>query len=408
MTAPASHPAAFGRRRPFVILLALVAVVAAGLAWWVASSRRADQMAQASASAAPQLDEAQLAKALADAGIDGKQRKALEALVRQTLLDHPEILSDAAGRLEAREAASRLGPLRGALETPFPGAVLGNPQGRVTLVEFTDFACTYCRGSVADVEALVAANPDLKVVVRELPIISAQSVPAARMGLAAAAQGKYRAFHLAMFGGERPSPESIAAAAGKAGLDTGAASAFAARPETMQELQRNLDLARQLGVSGTPAWVAGDQLLSGAVGRERLQQAIDAARGSAARPEGPDHAARARPWRVGRAAGPGPSHSDDACRGPRTTHPATGRRRAARRHHRAIGRLDASPRQRAVLRAGRAWRWRDAARRAHVRRSRPRPASLWPERRYRRGGHGDRRTGGPGWPAAQRHGRGGR
>lgn len=284
MTAPAPHPAAFGRRRPFVILLALAAVVAAGLAWWVASSRRADPLAQATA--APQLDETQLAKALADAGIDGKERKALEALVRQTLLDHPEILSDAAGRLEAREAASRLGPLRGALETPFPGAVLGNPQGRVTLVEFTDFACTYCRGSVADVAALVAANPDLKVVVRELPIISAQSVPAARMGLAAAAQGKYPAFHQAMFSGERPSPESIAAAASKAGLDTGAASAFAARPETMQELQRNLDLARQLGVSGTPAWVAGDQLLSGAVGRERLQQAIDAARGGATRPEG--------------------------------------------------------------------------------------------------------------------------
>lgn len=283
MTAPASnpapHPAAPGRRRSFVVLLILVAAVAAALAWWVASSRHRDAVVQTETA---QLDEAQLTKALADAGIDGKQRKALEALVRQTLLDHPDILSDAAGRLEARETASRLGPLRGALETPFPGAVLGNPQGRVTLVEFTDFACTYCRGSVADVEALVAANPDLKVVVRELPIISAQSVPAARMGLAAAAQGKYRAFHLAMFGGERPSPESIAAAASKAGLDAGAASAFAARPETMQELQRNLDLARQLGVSGTPAWVAGDQLLSGAVGRERLQQAIDAARGPSA------------------------------------------------------------------------------------------------------------------------------
>ncbi|WP_082350089.1 DsbA family protein [Novosphingobium sp. AAP1] len=268
MTAPA-------QRRSFVVLLVLVAAVAAALAWWVASSGHRDAVAQTETA---QLDEAQLTKALADAGIDGKERKALEGLVRQTLLDHPEILSDAAARLEAREASSRVAPLRGALETPFPGAVLGNPQGRVTLVEFTDFACTYCRGSVADVEALVAANPDLKVVVRELPIISAQSVPAARMGLAAAAQGKYPQFHKAMFSGERPSPESITAAAGKAGLDTTAATAFAAQPGTMKELQRNLELARQLGVSGTPAWVAGDQLLSGAVGKERLQQAIDAAR----------------------------------------------------------------------------------------------------------------------------------
>jgi hypothetical protein len=81
---------------------------------------------------------------------------------------------------------------------------MGNPAGKVTLVEFTDFACTYCRRSVGDVDALIAANPDLKVVVRELPIIAPASEPAARMGLAAAAQGKYAAFHKAMFAGDAP------------------------------------------------------------------------------------------------------------------------------------------------------------------------------------------------------------
>jgi hypothetical protein len=174
-------------------------------------------------------------------------------------------------------------PLRGALETPFPGAVLGNPQGRVTLVEFTDFACTYCRGSVADVEALVAANPDLKVVVRELPIISAQSVPAARMGLAAAAQGKYRAFHKAMFSGERPSPEHRRR-----------------RRQGRARHRRRQRLCRpardDAGIAAQPRlWPAtGRERHSGLGGRrpvaerrrERLQQAIDAARGSAARPEG--------------------------------------------------------------------------------------------------------------------------
>jgi protein-disulfide isomerase len=264
-------------RRPLLILAVLVALVVAVLGGWVWSSRNRP----AAADAAPAMSEAQLARTLADAGIDPKQRAAFEALVRQTLLDHPEILSETAERLEARESAGRVTPLRGALETPFPGAVLGNPQGKVTLVEFTDFACTYCRGSVADVEALIAANPDLRVVVRELPIIAPESVPAARMGLAAAAQGKYAAFHKAMFSGERPSEASIAAAAGKAGLDGTAATAFAARPETAQELKRNLELARQLGVNGTPAWVVGDQLLSGAVGQERLQQAIAAARTAA-------------------------------------------------------------------------------------------------------------------------------
>lgn len=274
-TPPAVSRPGISRSPRTLVLLALVAVLAAAaLGWWLVDSRRA-----AATSAVPlAMDEAQLARTLADAGIDPKQRRALEALVRQTLLDHPEILSETAERLEARETAGRVAPLRGALETPFPGAVLGNPQGKVTLVEFTDFACTYCRGSVADVEALVAANPDLRVVVRELPIIAAESVPAARMGLAAAAQGKYPAFHKAMFSGERPGEASIAAAARSAGLDTAAAQGFAARPETMRELQANLALARQLGINGTPAWIVGDQLLSGAVGRERLQQAVEAAR----------------------------------------------------------------------------------------------------------------------------------
>ncbi|KUR73101.1 disulfide bond formation protein DsbA [Novosphingobium fuchskuhlense] len=230
------------------------------------------------AEAPPAAQGAKLDSQLAEAGIDTRQRGAIEALVRAYILDHPEILPEAMDKLQAREAEARLAPLRGAIETPFPGAVLGNPQGKVTLVEFTDFSCTYCRSSVKDVEALVKDNPDLRVVVRELPIIAPESEPAARMGLAAAAQGKYAAFHKAMFAGERPSNTSIAAAANAAGVDGAAASAFAQQTGVRQELERNLGLARQLGINGTPAWSIGGKLLTGAVGREALQQAVDAAR----------------------------------------------------------------------------------------------------------------------------------
>lgn len=212
------------------------------------------------------------------AAIGGSDRAAIEGVVRDYILDHPEILPEAMDRLQARENQARLAPMRGALETPFPGAVLGNPAGKVTLVEFTDFACTYCRKSVEDVAALIRANPDLRVVVRELPIIAPESEPAARMGLAAAAQGKYAAFHQAMFAGPRPSAESIAAAARAAGVDPAAAQAFAGRDEVRKELERNLGFARQLGVNGTPAWVIGKDMIAGAVGQDRLQQAIDAAR----------------------------------------------------------------------------------------------------------------------------------
>ena len=260
------------RFRPFLLLALLIAGFGAAGGWWVMHTRGAE------AQTVQGKDAGKLAAQLSDAGIDARQRGAIEALVRAYILDHPEILPEAMDKLQARETASRLAPLRGAIETPFPGAVLGNPSGKVTLVEFTDFACTYCRSSVADVEALLSANPDLRVVVRHLPIIAPESEPAARMGLAAAAQGRYAGFHKAMFTGERPSATSIAAAAQAAGLDSAAADAFARQPGVHQELERNLGFARQLGINGTPAWSVGGQLISGAVGREQLQQAINDAR----------------------------------------------------------------------------------------------------------------------------------
>lgn len=262
----ASSPA---RLRPFVLVALLFVIAGIGAGWWFEHRRETTQAAG---------DDGALDANLSAAGIDPRQRAAFEGLIRAYILDHPEILPEAMERLQARENQARVGPMRGALETPFPGAVLGNPAGKVTLVEFTDFACTYCRKSAQDVEALVRANPDLRVVVRELPIIAPESEPAARMGLAAAAQGKYAAFHKAMFAGPRPSTASIAAAAQASGIDLGTAQAFAGKDTVQKELERNLGLARQLGVNGTPAWVIGDQVISGAVGPERLQQAIDAAR----------------------------------------------------------------------------------------------------------------------------------
>lgn len=260
------------RSRPILFaVLAAILVLAGALGGWYWERHRVGAVATGDS-------DAQLVEELSRAGIDGRERAAIERLVRAYLLDHPEILPEAMDRLQQREAQARIAPLRGALETPFPGVVLGNPAGKVTLVEFADFACTYCRRSVADVEQLIAANPDLRVVVRELPIIAPESAPAARMALAAAAQGKYAAYHRAMFAGERPSTGSIAAAATAAGVDMAAARAFATQPGVEQELERNLGLARQLGITGTPAWIVGGTMISGAVGKDRLQQAIEAAR----------------------------------------------------------------------------------------------------------------------------------
>jgi len=254
------------RFRLIALIVTLALIAGGALAWYRART-------------VPPGNDA-LAAELASAGINPARRAAIEQVVHAYLIDHPEVLTEANEALQARDNAERLKQLGTALETPFPGAVLGNPAGKVTLVEFTDFACTYCRGSVGDINALIAANPDLKVVLRELPIIAPASDPAARMALAAAAQGKFAAYHAAMFAGPRPDTASITAAATRAGLDLAAAQAFVRRAEVQAEIEHNLTYARDLGINGTPAFAIGGQIIPGAVGKDKLQEAVDAARKS--------------------------------------------------------------------------------------------------------------------------------
>lgn len=197
-----------------------------------------------------------------------------EQRTRAWLVANPDILPAMARALEKREAAARLAEVGGEVERPFPGAVLGNPQGKRTLVKFTDYGCSYCRSSEADVQKLIAADPQLRVVIREWPIFDG-SEEAARMALAAARQGKYAAFYRAMFAGGQPSPATVARAAQVAGLDIEQARAFAATDAVAGELAQNMQLARALGFTGTPSWVAEGQILEGAVGYDTLKEALE-------------------------------------------------------------------------------------------------------------------------------------
>lgn len=191
-----------------------------------------------------------------------------EARIRAFLLANPDLLPQMAQAYEEQEAAKRLAAMGDEVFAPFPGAVLGNPRGSRVLVEFTDYNCPYCEASLKDVNRLVAEDPDLKVVIREWPIFEG-SEAASRMALAAALQGKYRAFHDAMF-----ATGDVAAAARAAGLDMARAEADAASEAVSGEIARNLDYARALGFTGTPAWIAGRRPIGGAVGYERLKAAL--------------------------------------------------------------------------------------------------------------------------------------
>lgn len=199
---------------------------------------------------------------------------------REYLMAHPEILPEAMEELQRRDMMARVEPLRDELELPYPGAVLGNPQGTVTLVEFSDYACSYCRQSLEDVNQLIAANPDLRVVIREYPVLSAGSADAARMALAAADQGLFEEFHNAMFAQDGPSPEGIEAAAREAGLNIELARSAIENGVYEAQLQNNVFLGQSMRIGGTPAFIVGEQVLDGAVGAERIGAAIAEARDS--------------------------------------------------------------------------------------------------------------------------------
>jgi protein-disulfide isomerase len=197
------------------------------------------------------------------------------AIVRDYVLTHPELVPEAMQRLEANEALKAIEANRAAIETPFAGAWAGAKDGDVTLVEFFDYACPYCRRTNADVDRLLGEDKKLKVVWREWPVLGPDSEAAARASLAAAAAGRFKPFHDALFAAGRPGPDTIARARQAAGLPAEDARSGGASDG---ELERNYRLANALKASGTPTFVVGDRILQGAVGYAALKAAISEAR----------------------------------------------------------------------------------------------------------------------------------
>jgi len=193
--------------------------------------------------------------------------------IRSYLLEHPEILPEAMERLRERDTAQAVRRHRAALETPFHSAWAGAPDGDVVLVEFFDYACGFCRAANPDVERLLREDPRLKVVWREFPVLGPDSEQAAIASLAAAKAGRFRAFHNRMFATARPTEASVAAAREAAGVAEAGLT-----PEFRAELERNFEIGRAIGATGTPTFVIGARVLQGAVGYEALRDAVAAAR----------------------------------------------------------------------------------------------------------------------------------
>ena len=195
-------------------------------------------------------------------------------IVRQGLVHDPKILPDAVDALRDAQYEPVLAANRVALETPFASSWKGAAKPEVTLVEFFDYACPYCKASNPSVDRLLKEDKGLRVVYRELPILGPDSVTAARLSLEASKLGRFAMFHDKLWATGRPSPETNTVAAQAAGI----APAPQEDPAIEAELKRNFQLAGQLGATGTPLFVIGDRVLNGAVGYDALKQAIDAAR----------------------------------------------------------------------------------------------------------------------------------
>lgn len=217
-------------------------------------------------------------QALTPGMADEAEAKRIGTVVREYVLENPELLPEAMQRLQARETGKAVAENRDAIFQPYAGAWEGNPNGDVTVSVWMDYACGYCRASLPLIARLVAEDPKIRIVYRELPVLSEGSRVAARWALAAAEQGKFKAFHSALYNGGQLSEASIDAAATSAGLDLTKAQAAIATPRVEAEVSRNLDTAGKLGVTGTPSWVIGDQAISGMVPYEVLTKAVAAAR----------------------------------------------------------------------------------------------------------------------------------
>ncbi len=221
-----------------------------------------------------------LAPVAAQAGMTDAQKKEIEAIVRQYILDNPEVLFEAADKHQqkqeeaAAEAAKKVLAEKSDELFKNPAyAVLGNPKAAVAFVEFFDYNCGYCKQAYKDLNALVERNKDIKIILVDTPILGPTSLEAAKWAIAAGKQGKYTEFHKAAMSFTGPkNEESLRAIAKDAGLDPDKVKEAAAKEEVMTQISKNMQLFSSLGLSGTPGFAAKDQVLRGFVGSETLEK----------------------------------------------------------------------------------------------------------------------------------------
>ena len=217
------------------------------------------------------------------------QRQQIEGIIKSYLVAHPEVLQDAMDALDKKQKQADADKARETIKndnaTIFNSphqVVLGNPQGNVTVVEFFDYNCAFCKRALPDMLTLLKNDPNLKFVLKEFPVLGPGSVEAAHVAVAARMQDptgkKYIEFHQKLLGGRGPADKARALAVAKeVGFDMTRLEKDMNSDEVKTTIDEDMKLADALGVSGTPTYVVGDEVVVGAVGLDELKEKIKAA-----------------------------------------------------------------------------------------------------------------------------------
>lgn len=227
------------------------------------------------------------APATAQSGADATTltRPEIEVIIREYLIENPEVLEEAFTALQVKrqQAADArrldaLASMRDELENSPHGAVIGNPEGDITLVEFFDYNCGYCRRAMSDLDTLIETNPNLRVVLKELPVLGEGSVRAAAVSIAVnnVAPEAYREFHNKLLSVDGRADDAAALSIVDAmGLPRAEIEATMRSDAVGEAVNESRMLAELLQIEGTPSYVIGDVVEQGAVGVEQLQARIN-------------------------------------------------------------------------------------------------------------------------------------
>ncbi|HZT20831.1 MAG TPA: DsbA family protein [Dongiaceae bacterium] len=210
----------------------------------------------------------------------------IQTIVRDYLRQHPEVIVDAIKEYQARQAAAETAKARQTIASlkaeifEDPADPVGaNPAGDVTIVEFFDYRCPYCKAVAPDLAKTLASDGKVRLVYKEFPILGPASVTAAKAALASMAQNKYALFHDKLMAHKGNLDDAaVFQIAGESGLDVARLKADMERPGIRDAIDRNYKLADKLDIQGTPAFIIGGELLPGAATPEELAAAIKRAR----------------------------------------------------------------------------------------------------------------------------------